>query len=82
MNIVPQITNFIALYFLLLFIFSAMGISVYSNIKLQDFVNDKNNFHSIGMAILFLFRCATGEDWNKIMHELTNGADKIDCISD
>lgn len=30
MNIVPQITNFIALYFLLLFIFSAMGISVYS----------------------------------------------------
>lgn len=81
-NIIPQITNFIALFFLLLFIFAAMGLSLYSNVKLQELVNEKNNFHNIGSAILMLFRCSTGEDWNKIMHELSNSPAQMDCIED
>ena len=33
-------------------------------------------------SIVLLFRCATGEDWNKIMHELSKGIGEIDCIDD
>ena len=81
-NIIPQITNFIALMFLLLFIYAALGISVFSGVAHQEFVTDKNNFGNIGTAIVFLFRCSTGEDWNKIMHELSLTRPEGDCIDD
>jgi hypothetical protein len=81
-NILPQITNFIALMFLLLFIYAALGINLFSGVMEQEYVDDKNNFKSIGNAIIFLFRCSTGEDWNKIMHELTLSSANDDCIDD
>jgi hypothetical protein len=31
---------------------------------------------------MFLFRCSTGEDWNKIMHELSITSADADCIND
>ena len=82
-NILPQITNFIALMFLLLFIYAALGINLFGGVVQQDFITPKNNFTSIGVAIMLLFRSSTGEDWNKIMHELaiTNTAHGI-CIED
>lgn len=72
-NIIPQITNFIALMFLLLFIYSALGMNQFSTVKHQELVNDQNNFEGVGNSIVLLFRCSTGEDWNKIMHELSKG---------
>ena len=48
----------------------------------QDFINDQNNFSGFMDSIIFLFRCSTGEDWNKIMHELARNKDSIDCIDD
>jgi hypothetical protein len=81
-NIIPQITNFIALMFLLLFIYAALGINLFSGVILQDFVTEKNNFKSIGTAIIYLFRCSTGEDWNKVMHELALAPGGGACIED
>lgn len=87
-NILPQITNFIALMFLLLFVSAALGMSVFSGVVHQEFINDKDNFMSIGYAMLTLFRCSTGEDWNKIMHEMSitsdseMGPDSPVCIQD
>jgi hypothetical protein len=81
-NIIPQITNFIALMFLLLFIYAALGINLFGGVLEQEFIDDKNNFKTIGNAIVFLFRCSTGEDWNKIMHELTLSIDSGICIDD
>ena len=43
-NILPQITNFIALMFLLLFIYAALGINVFSEVMIQENVTEKNNF--------------------------------------
>jgi hypothetical protein len=80
-NIIPQITNFIALMFLLLFIYAALGINLFSGVILQEFVTEKNNFKTISTAIIYLFRCSTGEDWNKIMHELALVEDGT-CIDD
>jgi len=81
-NIIPQITNFIALMFLLLFIYAALGINLFGDVVLQEFVTDKNNFQRLGTAIVLLFRCSTGEDWNKIMHELSGSDGASDCIDD
>ena len=82
MNIIPQITNFIALMFLLLFIYAALGINVFSGVVYQDYITPKNNFRSISGAIIYLFRCSTGEDWNKIMHEFNVREDSGICVND
>jgi len=56
--------------FLLLFIYAALGINLFGGLLLQEFIIDKNNFRSIGGAMMLLFRCSTGEDWNKVMYEV------------
>lgn len=67
--------------FLLLFIYAALGINLFSGIILQEYVTEKNNFKNISTAIIYLFRCSTGEDWNKIMHEMGLSSDGT-CIDD
>lgn len=48
-----------------------------------EYLTDKNNFRGLANAIIYLFRSSTGEDWNKIMHELTLQPDgKGNCIDD
>jgi hypothetical protein len=81
-NIIPQITNFVALMFLMIFIYAALGMNLFCGVVYQDFVDEKNNFRTISNAMIYLFRCSTGEDWNKIMHELSSGPDEVDCIND
>ena len=81
-NIIPSITNFITLLFLMIFIFAALGLSLFGLTVHGDFITDKQNFADIGTAIVFLLRCATGEDWNKVMHEYTVNVDSGRCIDD
>jgi hypothetical protein len=76
----PQIRNFITLMLLLLFIFAALGMNQYGGLVRGDFLTEKNNFENIGNGILYLFRASTGEDWNKIMHELSKSSEN--CIGD
>jgi hypothetical protein len=81
--ILPQIRNFITLMFLLLFIFAALGMNQFGGVAETDFLNEKDNFKDLGNALLYLFRASTGEDWNKIMHDLTLEADGSgNCITD
>ena len=53
--------------------------NVFCGVVYHDLLSSDANFNNIGTAIFTLFRCSTGEDWNKIMHDLT-----IDhnCIND
>jgi hypothetical protein len=81
-NILPAITNFVTLMILMIFIYAALGMNLFCGVVYQDFVDEKNNFRTILGAMIYLFRCSTGEDWNKIMHELSSGPDEVDCISD
>lgn len=43
-NILPQITNIMSLMGILLFIYAALGINLFSEIMPQDAINEKNNF--------------------------------------
>ena len=74
-NIIPQIANVMALIFLLLFIYSVLGISLFADVQFGDYYNENNNFRSFPKAIVLLFRCMTGEDWNFIMDDLVNTED-------
>lgn len=81
-NILPQITNIMSLMVILIFIFAALGLNLFSTVMFQDQLNEKNNFRDFGHAMVLLFRCATGEDWNLIMYELANkeGYDGVKCL--
>lgn len=72
MNIIPQITNIMAMIFLLLFIYSVLGISLFADVKYGNYYNSDNNFRTFPKSIILLFRCMTGEDWNLIMDDLVN----------
>lgn len=53
--------------------------NLFSGVVYHDMLTPDANFNSFDTAIFTLFRCSTGEDWNKIMHDLTV---EQDCISD
>lgn len=78
LNILPQITNIMGMIFLLLFIYSVLGISLFADVKYGDNYNQDNNFRTFPKSIVLLFRWMTGEDWNLIMDDL---ASTTDCLS-
>ena len=82
MNILPQVTNIMMLMGILLFIYAALGLNLFSQVMFQEEINEKNNFRNFGNAMILLMRCATGEDWNLIMYELANteGYGGVECI--
>ena len=64
---------------LLIFIYAVLGMQIFAEIMYRDAstggigeLRDYANFRHFGSAMLLLFRCATGESWNLIMHELAD----------
>ena len=74
-NIIPQITNIMSLIFLLIFIYSVLGISLFADVKYGTTYNSDNNFRTFPKSIVLILRCMTGEDWNLIMDDLTVDTD-------
>ena len=68
--ILPSIANVGSLILLMFFIFSVIGMNMFSRVIHQKEINENNNFMNFGMSMILLIRCATGEKWNVIMREL------------
>ena len=66
----PQVTNVMTLLLLVFFIFAVMGMNLFSSIRFNGGLNEHANFTSFGKSMLMLFRMATGESYNEIMHNL------------
>jgi len=64
-----NIINTAALLMLILFTFSVAGMSLFGSIDESDVIDHNVNFRSFYIAMMTLWRCATGESWNAIMHE-------------
>lgn len=81
-NILPQVSNVMALIFLLFFIYAALGINLFSGVMLQEKLDSKNNFQSFDKAMIALMKFSTGEDWNYFMFELANKKpyNGVECI--
>jgi len=74
----PQLFNVFALLMLLFFIFSVLGTFLFREVTEGDVIDSYTNFSNFGFAMLILMRISTGEDWNRIMYDLTRTGD--DCI--
>ncbi|XP_026871796.2 calcium channel, voltage-dependent, L type, alpha 1S subunit, b [Electrophorus electricus] len=60
---------------MLFFIYSVIGMQVFGKIALVDGteINRNSNFQTFPQAILLLFRCSTGEAWQKLMLACMSG---------
>ncbi|CAI4233228.1 unnamed protein product [Auanema sp. JU1783] len=70
----PQVGNLGSLFFLLFFIFAALGVELFGKIECSeqhpcDGLGEHAHFKNFGMAFLTLFRIATGDNWNGIMKD-------------
>ncbi|XP_021945092.2 voltage-dependent T-type calcium channel subunit alpha-1G isoform X3 [Folsomia candida] len=70
----PQVGNLGLLFFLLFFIFAALGVELFGRLLCDDEhpcegLGEHANFENFGMAFLTLFRVATGDNWNGIMKD-------------
>ena len=65
--ILPFILNIIGLYIVNLFIFSILGCFLFGSIVKGEYIDDYVNFSNIFYGMITLFKCATGDDWSKIM---------------
>lgn len=71
-NAIPTMVNVGGLLFLIFFIYAVLGMHLLGKIKPADdaeFLSDHANFASFGTSLLTVFRMATGESWNGIMHD-------------
>jgi Ion transport protein. len=78
MQALPQVGNLGLLFFLLFFIFAALGVELFGRLECSDELpcqglGEHAHFSNFGMAFLTLFRVATGDNWNGIMKVRTKG---------
>jgi len=64
-----NIINTGMLLFLVFFTFSVAGMDLFGNINDGESINNQANFKTFYNSIITLFRAATGENWNGIMHD-------------
>lgn len=70
-NVSFQITNILSLIFLLLFIYSALGINLFATSMFREHYSEKTNFRDFPNAMMLLLRVATGDNWSNIMFDLS-----------
>ena len=70
---IPALTNVGGLLLLFLYIYSILGVYLFSTIKLQDDLSVHANFQTFGNAFMTMVRSSTGEAWNSIMLDAARG---------
>lgn len=82
-----QVGNLGLLFFLLFFIFAALGVELFGRLECSDEIpcqglGEHAHFANFGMAFLTLFRVATGDNWNGIMKDTLRDDcdDAADCV--
>ncbi|KAE8300558.1 Voltage-dependent P/Q-type calcium channel subunit alpha-1A Brain calcium channel I [Larimichthys crocea] len=72
----PYVCLLIAMLF---FIYAIIGMQLFGNLALDEegesAINEHNNFRTFIMALMLLFRSATGEAWHEIMLACLGGKD-------
>ena len=71
----PTLLSLGFLFFISIYMFSALGVELFSMLDLSEApgidreLNEKANFQDFMTAFITLLRCATGENWFSIMYE-------------
>jgi hypothetical protein len=69
---ISSLINVFALLMLVMFIFSILGVFLFSDVTTGMAINEEFNFKNFGNAFVLLFRMSTGEDWPTVMRDLSN----------
>ncbi|XP_067130873.1 sodium channel protein 1 brain-like [Centruroides vittatus] len=67
----PALFNIGALLFLVTFIYSIIGMSLFAHVKHDNNITDTINFETFAHSMALLFRLATSAGWNDILEPLT-----------
>ena len=79
-NCMPVVMNVLFLYFILIYVYSIIGMSIFYDLKYQTIISEKWNFKNFVNSFLILIRISSGEGWNIILHEASYERDgKFDC---
>jgi len=69
----PAIANVGSLLFLLMFVYSVLGMNMFADLPRGQYLNDSVNFDDFGQGLILLFRVFTGDSWSNLL------MDAIDC---
>lgn len=69
----PALQNVGLLLGLVIYMYAIAGMYIFPDVPDGDFFSRHTNFRTFWMSLLTLFRCATGESWNGIMHDAMGG---------
>ena len=72
-NSAAALANVGSLLFLLMFIYSVLGMNLFSELEHGEFINEHNNFQNFSNGLLLLFKVFSGDAWSRIM------VDTLDC---
>ena len=67
LSTLPSFGNIGLLLFLLIYVYSIIGINLFGTVTIHGAMNSYANFQNFPNAFLTLIRCATGEGWNELM---------------
>ncbi|KAE9244476.1 hypothetical protein PF004_g5659 [Phytophthora fragariae] len=76
----PGLSNITSILFLILFVYSTMGVHLFAKVALTSDIDSHANFQSFGVGFLFLLRAASGESWDHCMYDLASSTSG--CVSD
>ena len=77
----PSLLNVGALTLLVLFIYSTLGVFLFSKVTVGERITKYTNFWNFHNGMVTLFRSATGEDWWRIMFDLSYSENCVPNVS-
>eukprot|EP01017_Pseudomicrothorax_dubius_P004172 TRINITY_DN10775_c0_g1_i2.p1 TRINITY_DN10775_c0_g1~~TRINITY_DN10775_c0_g1_i2.p1 ORF type:complete len:482 (-),score=116.00 TRINITY_DN10775_c0_g1_i2:37-1422(-) len=72
---IPPMLNALALTSLVFFIFAVLAVFLFKGVTTGVMIDEYTNFQSFGVAMITLFRCATGENWPFFMYDAQRQSD-------
>ena len=66
----PSLMHVGFLLMIFFFMYAVLGVQLFFNVKYGDALSDHADFSSFGGSLYTLFRIATGENWNIVMHDM------------
>ena len=78
----PALFNVGSLLAIVIFIYSILGVQLFTFVADGRSLDDERNFHSIGEAALLLFQCLTGDGWARIMEDASVSEASGGCSED
>lgn len=70
---IPSFLNVGGLLLLIFFFYAELGVFLFSDISHGEIIDEYNNFHNFGNALIIMFKCATGDEWFHIMFDVYVG---------